>query len=504
MNAFSQAEEKFIFRETDDMMLDHSGSALGKGGSGGAFPRVVGGRNTVGKVSANASQSRLSTEDGGGARSSAKFLPSAGSSSPKTNAPPPVPVEPKLRSKVLLTQPSKSSDYKNIRLDTYYDSSDVYRALAKIQEACDYGLNEEEELSRMTAHDPSILTGPWMKRPGGAGRGVASRRLNDLSPEILLRCFGFCDLKSLGTLRAVSNRFYVLTNAHNLWLPHAQARRVPVSDPRHARRDLREFILAKKREKEKEVLDCEGEYERLAKRMKERSDAIRAEPVNIDATLGNHNPDAILNGNYKKTESGGRVLVSSAFVKNIQETLENLELLRNEVMDRMDANNRKLNAQQDQLLALEARLDRAKHSSRPSSPAPNDLSAADLNTFERRMVRLVLNGSNLASTAEEDSAEVLPVVLRRGITDFGTLDLLCIDTSLPEAVIKPVKARYTALKRFFPLNDDYYTVRAIVENNANSADKMIPKKCEALYAKTAALIQRIQGMKDGEVLSIVM
>eukprot|EP00796_Vickermania_ingenoplastis_P007228 gene7229-5080_t len=462
-------EEQSIFRQTDDIMLERDVYRNGAYG----FARNKGKGTTPRKPGPGIS----------------------GSNSPR-------PAEPRLRSKVLLTKPSANPDHKYIRLDTYHDSSDVYRALAKIQEACDYGLNEEEELDKMTSHNPSVLTGPWLQRKE---RPATVVQINDMPADVLLRCFAFCDLRTLGTLCAVSNRFYVLANTHSLWLPHAEARRVPLSDPRNARRELREFILRKRREKDREVQQCEDEYELLSRRMKERSEAIKLEPVNIEETLGSHNPNAILHGTYTKSD-GGKVLVSTTFVKKMQETLVQLEELRDEVMDRMDKNNSMLNRQQEELLRIERRLDGDKRSDNNASEEMGPLTLPDLLAFERRMVRLVLSGSGLApatssSRTDADTPQELPVAIRRGIIDFGTVELLCLDTTLPENVIKPVKTRFAAFKRFFPLGDDYYTVRAVVESCV--AGKPVPRKCEAILEKITALIQRIQRMTDGEAMSVV-
>lgn len=482
MNAFSRSEEQFIFRDSDDMMLER-----------GIYQNGV---PTYAPLSRNPSKARnTSTSLGGSDTVSQHSRP-----------------EPKLQSKVLLTQPSRNPDKKGfIRLDTYHDSSDVYRALAKIQEACDYGLNEEEELARMTSHDPSLLTGPWLKRKG---RG-APMLMNDLSPDILLRCFSFCDLRSLGTLSSVNSRFYVLANTYSLWVPHAEARNIVVSDPRNARRELRDHVLEQRRKKDKEVLDCESEYERLALRMKERSEAIKSDPVDIERTLGSHNPGAILTGKYKRNSEGGQVLVSSSFVKKIQDTLSSLEVLRGEVMNQMDANNRLLTSQQDQLISIEQRLEGEKHAEKEASSTSSAslLTLSDFIAFERRMVRLIIQGSKLAAatTAPSECSDndgrppELPVALRRGITDFGTLDILCLDHSLPESVMNPVKTRYAAFKRFFPLNDDYYTVRALVESRSGEGEtSLIPRKCEGMLDKTTSLVRRLQCMSDGELTTVVL
>lgn len=415
-----------------------------------------------------------------------------------------------LRSKVVLTKPYVTSGDKFIRLDVYHDTTDVRKVLKKIQECCDYGLNEEEEIGRMTAKCPQVISGPWLETSRSE---TPSLSLNDLSADILLRCLTFCDLRSLGTVSSVSSRFSVLTNTYYLWETQANVLHVKLKDPREARKELKANLLAKKRAKEREVEECESEYELLSQRMKARTEAIRSDPVNVEETLRGSTLDGVLKKSFSK-ESGGGLLVSTSFITKMQETLAALEELRSDAMNKMERNDRKLTQQQEQLLMIEQRLcGKRESASAEESTTECQITLPKLIAFERRMVRLVLSGSNLATATQgtsscvggRDTLNELPVVLRRGIQDFGTLEILSIDTSLPAAILKPIQKRFTALKRFFPLSDDYYTVKTILESNAVcNDDSLRGSKQRPAMVKIASLIHRIQTMKDPEVLSVVL
>ncbi|KEG09657.1 hypothetical protein DQ04_04861050 [Trypanosoma grayi] len=116
------------------------------------------------------------------------------------------------------------------------------------------------------------------------------------------------------------------------------------------------------------------------------------------------------------------------------------------------------------------------------------LTFADIQSFERRVCRVVLNAVN-----------DLPVVLRRGIDDFGTLELLCLCGG--GDVGTRVRERWAAFKRFFPLlSGDYATVRGLLA----TGDAPPTARAREALVRFAGVIRRIQRMTDGEIVQITM
>lgn len=489
----------------------------------------------------------------------------------------------------------------------------------------------------------------------------ASSGLNSLPSEILLRCLSFCPLKTLVAISTVNRRLHALSSTNSLWIPFAQAYGVELhsqDDYQHVKQRFRERIIAHQRAKEQEVKQCEDEYALLVQRIKEKSDAIRATPINIDETLYDNQLTPKIRKNFSSMrqhtptpihrDSVGGIPVSADFIHHLQNALIEVDSLRKQIVDRLDKNNIVMGRHHQALLEIENHLEvyghgrssgcsssssiqtnttalgdmstsggaavgrqerrpgdgdvlfhlpknSSIHGESPQSPylwnscetekqkeeeevyGIHPLSPEELLAFERRLVKLIINGKNFAPTTanpgdfssphgivERDlchrksqstsegfqqrshsnvlsSSTVCPIltpVLRRGIQDFGSLELLlsCTssDSELTSMMLKPIQGRYDAFKRFFPLNEDYYTVKSIVGTqnsvarqsttsgcaNSNESsgglsrslphvlsrvgNSSVPHKYRILYKRITQLLRRIQSMKDSEVLSTVL
>lgn len=553
----------------------------------------------------------------------------------------------------------------SIELVSYDEGSVVGKAMRKLQSMYGYDFQGESHRSKVESMESSHTESPYSRHlsPSTAASSFSSlpRRtlppfprhsrpvsfisphdLGSLSSDLLIRCFSFCPLKTLVELSSVNRRFHALSCTNSLWIPFASFYGVTLhsgEDYSQVKERIRECVIAQRRVKEQEVRQCKEEYALLKRRIKAKSDAIRANPIDIDATLQESSSFPALpkgfffsDGSSAATNDASvEIRVSGDFVFNLQSALTELECLRAQILDRLENNNLALKRHEKSLLELERSLEMHRHrSASHSNPStffgsatsgtaveeasvsssnlsPNSRRKTNLHgeshssehmrkfgdalgkksdddfpsltfeevlAFERRLVKLVINGKNLApstanigvkpltpgagredghhrrsqgadketrgegceETKELSSWMALSPVFRRGMQDFGSLELLlCVssDSEVASSVLKGIQKRYDAFKRFFPLNDDYYTLKSIVSTQNRSSNEgfctesassslngsgpsatpnvfpittsgSVPKKYKSLYKRITLLIRRIQVMKDSDVLSTLL
>lgn len=556
-----------------------------------------------------------------------------------------------------------------ISLSSYSEGNVMTKVMGTIQHAYGYGPQGESNSLPTSKEVPSSSGSPMSMRSHQIHTSFSLQRrithflqkdhflknssdFGSFPSELLIRCFSFCPLRTLAELSSVNRRFHSLSSTNSLWIPFARSFGLALcseDDYSHIKQRLREAVLSHRRAKDQEVEKFEKEYASLVRRIKEKSDAIRANPINVEETLQTHNPSSILsegfsplsqNGRSKISGSSMEVRVSTDFILHLQNALSEVDGLRKQIVERLDKNSTILARHQKELEAIENHLEtyrksksyadsttgtpstptvandgvsggegNKRHRNNASLPSPaskatgsygepqrnsplrtfgeamkekeevepcdmRSLSLEELLAFERRLVKLIINGKNLApSTANPENAfsaegvrggafyskeqsprggsneasssgvlatsslgPSLSPVFRRGIQDFGTLELLLYATSdsgVNSAVLKPIQGRYDAFKRFFPLNEDYYTLKSIVGTQSHETSEgirsslstsngsgdsstiaspllrskgtsSIPNKYKMVYKKTGQLIRRIQSMKDSDVLSTVL
>ncbi|KAG8342414.1 F box domain [Trypanosoma vivax] len=395
---------------------------------------------------------------------------------------------------------SKTVISRRFQLQTYTDSSSIQEALRRLKQMCGpLPLDDEEEMRRF---------GPDAFMSSETIRS----QINRLPGHVVVHCFTFCDLPSLAALSRVSRRFAAFANAHHIWVAHALRLNKPINAPETARRDLRHEIQERW---DMEVLQHELECEELERRLHDRATAERAETVDVDRVLGNHVRSSLSSvrsrgGTFRRGINMGGIEVAnesgSTFHNNggtdnenrstmggrhcteelraLQAQVEQLESVKRELLNSVRDIKSTLAEQQTLVHDLQRRLTApVNHDS-----SPTELTMDIVNSFERRICRIVLG-----------PVSDLPLVLRRGVDDFGSMELL-LQHDCGEASVT-VRKRWDAFKRFFPpVSNDYSTVRARLLAGA-------PPKSEREHkalTDVGKLINRLQKMSDKEIMDIVM
>ncbi|RNF27013.1 uncharacterized protein Tco025E_00697 [Trypanosoma conorhini] len=362
-----------------------------------------------------------------------------------------------------------------LQLRTYHDNAAMREALEQLKQACGlFPLDEVEEMEKMN--------------PTHAIAGSAHPQLNQMPGHVIVQCFTYCDLDSLCELGCVSRRFAALSNAHLLWEVHARLRNVSMRAPESAREDLRRAVVERHERWQAEVERHEREYEALERRLRERTAADLADPIDVEAALASTHPRGLL-GNH----GDSRAAHSAAVMQELSAQLEQLESVKLDVLRGVRELKSALSQQQQQIEELQKRVTETGETEDEEGNATtanevNGLTFLTVRAFERRICRIVLG-------VDSD----LPLVLRRGIDEFGTMELLCLHGA--GDVGRRVRQRWAAFKRFFPpMSEDYGTVRALLMAGESPSST----RARESLARLGGVIRRVQQMTDNEIVQIIL
>ncbi|KAG5493136.1 hypothetical protein GH5_01873 [Leishmania sp. Ghana 2012 LV757] len=519
----------------------------------------------------------------------------------------------------------------SIRLDTYHDTSDLRAALRKIEAAfvsveqktaadATTSLSTAEEAGKATvdvrlasAGDsaPSQPTAVARKKCAATAPVLPKRGLPailELSPQLVIHCFSFCTLQSLGVLCRVSVRMNVLVARQGtaLWLAAARQRRILISVPACAQEELRDALLQRARERRAEEAYYEAEIARMEERLSARAQDIYAQNVDVDLTLrtngGGSAPAATspvplwlrqqrmaqakVCGAVDSADGAPALLSQSTeMCAKLQTEIEALEEMRRACESRLKLQEELLLQQDAQLrqwhsLLAPCKVSGSGHSLVPeaastvtdSSHSQSEsaetvasskalISAAQIDAFERRMARLVLNGcistssAAIAGTPMEEPS--LPVVLRRGVEDFASLELVLRALGCGEPInsfnpanhggmftgnngaattgamaaagasasaVRAAAARWNAFQKVCPTNEEYGKARLFFKSQAlravpasaarvrscaggrcpanvdeRSQQRASAKQMPALL-RLSGFVRRVEAMSDAQVL----
>ncbi|AIN97621.1 hypothetical protein LPMP_201270 [Leishmania panamensis] len=473
----------------------------------------------------------------------------------------------------LTTPQCTAAGYSTIRLDTYHDTSDLREALRKIEAAF---MCVEQEAAGVVKPAAEVMSSTADPSTGnGAIKGTADVQLErsdrralsvstilfkknaatasmpprrglpvvlQLSPQLVIYCFSFCNLQTLSVLCRVSVRMNVLLTRQGdaLWLAAAQRRRIPIEVPACAREELRKVLLRRARERNAEEAHYEAEIARMEQRLSARAQEIYAQNVDVDFAL--RTSGAVSTQVAANTESFGlrqqripqamagagvdfagttpaAVSQSAEMYAKLQTEIEALEEMKRACECRLNLQEELLLRQDAQLLqwqslllpcklpksysplapaeggAATAPIQTEKESADAAASLPALVSAAQVDNFERRIARLVLNGpvatSSAAITDESPGESSLPVVLRRGVENFASLELVlrAVGNGVPVTGSSPANAdavlasnakatataaasdtavraavrRWNAYKKICPTNEEYQKARLFLK-----------------------------------------
>nr|CCD15278.1 unnamed protein product [Trypanosoma congolense IL3000] len=386
-----------------------------------------------------------------------------------------------------------------LRIDTYHDNKSMREALEQLKRMCGFlPLDDEEEINLMCSSSSS-------------GRNGARHQFNQLPGHLVIYCFSFCDLPSLGQVSRVCRRLGTFANAHHLWEAHAQRLNKPTKGPLTAREDLRFEVWGRWNE---EIERHRQEYEELERRLQERAAAERATVVDVDTLLADSRRRAdggggggsyrLRGGNTNVGISGdSRSAVGSrsdAEVEELYAQVQQLEATKQELLRAVHSLKETLAQQREEVQEVQRKVEismkgesdanvaAGTDGSAHTSGATAALTLNDIFNFERRICRLVL------STVPD-----LPIVLRRGIDDFSVLEMLVQHGG--GDVGSCVRQRWNAFKSFFPpVSNDYCTLRL----HLLSGESLQASRAEGACERVSGVIRRMLAMSDDEITQIVM
>ncbi|KAG5468204.1 hypothetical protein LSCM1_02180 [Leishmania martiniquensis] len=541
-----------------------------------------------------------------------------------------------LRSNTFLLPSLKGSQrtgagYTSIRLDTYHDTSDLRAALRKIEAA--FLPVEQEAVASATANVSTAIETikatvdvPLQNVGDGAPSRpavVATKRsaamaptlpgsvqpaISKLSPQLVIYCFSFCNLRTLGVLCMVSVRMNVIVGSQGtaLWLAAAHQRRIPIAVPARAREELRVALVQRARERHAEEAYYESEIARMEERLSVRAQDIYAQNVDVDLTLrtngGSSMPAAsrsVRLGLRQQLLARAKACAavdsadtapaapspSAETCAKLEREIEALEEMKRTCECRLNLQEELLRQQDAQLrqwqsllvpckvsesepsLACEAAgaatvSSRSENGSAAATvPHPALVSAAEVDEFERRIARLVLNGCESTSLAERTGAPAggarLPPVLRRGVENFASLELVlralgCGEphnglhptnqgsvltgnvrdaatastptASAPGGAVRAAAKRWDAFQKVCPPNEEYEKARLFLKaqalqagpaptpraqsgaggrspvNVANQSRQRPSAKQMAGLLRLSSFVRRVEAMSDAQVL----
>ncbi|SCU67080.1 F-box domain containing protein, putative [Trypanosoma equiperdum] len=375
-----------------------------------------------------------------------------------------------------------------LRIKTYQDTQSMREAFERLKQICGaFSLDEDEEISCM------------IPRVCDSGN-PAPAQLNRMPGHLIVHCFSFCDLSSLGQLSRVSRRLAAFANAHHIWVEHAKRLNKPVRGPETARADLRFEVCGRW---DAEIQEHEQAYEDLQRRLQERAAAERAAVLDVEGVL-NENRRNVRGGDILRSRgSNNSNIYSVADVQALQAKVEQLEAVKLELLRSVRDLGDILAQQQAQIQDMQNRLavrvtaegDVVTTTSSCNTVdgtathvSPPELTLHELTNFERRMCRLVLG-----------TIPDLSVVLRRGVDDFGTMEML-VQHSGGE-LESGIRKRWQAFKSFFPpLSNDYSKARFYLLSGESAQSE---RRNESI-TRCSAIVRRLMKMSDSEITDIVM
>ncbi|GET92217.1 hypothetical protein, conserved [Leishmania tarentolae] len=545
---------------------------------------------------------------------------------------------PPLRSTTVLLPPltipkSSAAGYTSIRLNTYHDTSDLRAALCKIQEvfmptdqaalrvpkrsATTAGASASTSTAAEAAASVQLAkmcddVSSWptivVEKSTVTQRSLKKKGLPAilrLAPQLVIYCFSFCNLQTLGVLCRVSVRMNVLVARQGsaLWLAAAQRRRITISDPSCAREELRKALVHRAQERDAEEAYYEAEIARMEERLAARTQYIHSQNIDVDRTLQTNGdtstpaavkpePFWLRQQRALQAKSGATVgsantapsalLQSTEMCTKLQTEIESLEEMKRACECRLNLQEELLLQQDAQLRQWQCLLLPSKMSALESSPSPASagaatvssgaqnqsgaavaaspvlVSAAQVDEFERRIARLVLNGpasTSSASTTHATSGESsLPVVLRRGVESFASLELvlrafgrgrpitesdsedqetatmgsatatMAAAAASFDGAARAAAKRWSAFQKICPINGEYENVRLflkaqawraasaspthlhantdgprLAKNDGQVQQQPSPKPMPALL-RLSGFIRRVDAMPDAQVL----
>ncbi|TPP50401.1 hypothetical protein CGC20_1875 [Leishmania donovani] len=509
---------------------------------------------------------------------------------------------PPLRSTTVLLPPltspqSTAAGYTSIRLDTYHDTSDLRAALHQIEAAFAPADREAPTVPKLTAaaagaaanvsksdkktkamanvrlakigdsasSRPTIVVEKSTAIPPRLPR-IGPPAILRLPPQLVIHCFCFCNLQTLGVLCRVSVRMNVLVarQGAELWLAAAQRRRIPISDSACAREELRKALVHRARERQAEEAYYEAEIARMEERLSARAQYIYAQNIDVDRTLetnggpptaaaANPQPFWLRQKRTLQARAGATAGSADAAPTALSQSADMCAKLQTEIEALEEVKRAcecRLNLQEELLLQHDAQLRQwqslllpCKMSSPKSSLAPASagaaaasfntknesaaavasslllVSAAQVDEFERRMARLVLNGpvstSSASITHASPGESSLPVVLRRGVENFGSLELVlravkriepttdldpanrdtvttgnnmstataatAAEAASFEGAARAAAKRWGAFQKICPINEEYGNARLFLKAQASRA---VPAPTAHLHTNT--------------------
>ncbi|CCW66604.1 unnamed protein product [Phytomonas sp. Hart1] len=449
---------------------------------------------------------------------------------------------------------------------------DLQSELAQIEESCPAPLNHDQEIRRMAREAGVELTGPWLTPTHGYGKnkrtssGIGNYRLDDLSAGNLIRIFCFCDSTSLVELNHACKRFHVLSGSREVMFGRDRKDLCTAFTKNRTSREAKKGLLNNRdqmrKEEEEEMVVWKAMYKNLKKNMDERviEEHARKLPASVEGLFGKQHPEARThakrcglnlvpsrkffdfhsnrNTSELKGDDDGEVLNHDAYsTQKLWTQIKEIEATREELINRIQQNNERVSLQKTQLQELQHRIFSCRIEDNTTEndnlPAPKTASPCenvfedayltfeDLEHFERRMVLLILNGRGGAAEVES-----IPLVLRRGIESFASLELLLSNPLLfnandesggiehaeaPKASSwRVIHKRWLMFKSFFPLNDNgYYTARrCLIQCAMNGTDKgpsmALNKRHEKVLLRFTGVLRRVKNMRDSEVLDVIM
>ncbi|KPA82185.1 hypothetical protein ABB37_03309 [Leptomonas pyrrhocoris] len=514
-----------------------------------------------------------------------------------------------------------NAGFASIRLNTYHDSSDLKAALRELGAAF-AGLDDDAATSSAPADSPSPAvfsrTKPIRKNdsssratssahqnavsstnqakvtvdaspkaaaalssvssplpPSRRRTGGGPSRFLQLPPQLMLRCFAFCDLKALGVLCRVSVRMNVIVEqqGHTLWADAALRRRIPIANVSVSRDELRRAVEQQAHARHAEEEFYEKEIARMEERLRVRAEDVYAQNVDVDRTIATGGAQTAATDasgatlpywlKQQRTMECGRgdgVAEGSFAAAKGSTSAQLCAKLRTEI-EALEETKRlcecKLGLQEDSLRQQEAQLQqwqaflspgavggaatlRPANGSLEETAASPLINAAQLAQFERRVARLVLNGSITtaittgagASAGDDENVGGIPFVFRRGVEDFATLELVlrametCASVEsaapsvegshpAPSAVARDAGKRWRAFQQVCPVNEEYGNVRCYLRSqelraavpsttsnlqpSGDSGGRPSAKQTPALL-RVSGFVRRVEAMTDGQVV----
>lgn len=410
-----------------------------------------------------------------------------------------------------------------------------------------------------------------------------------LSSQLMLCCFAFCDLKTLGVLCCVSVRLNVMVEQQGsaLWAAAAAQHRIPVANAAASRGELRRALEQRATARNAEEAFYEGEIARMEERLRARAEDVYAQNVDANRTIAAGGDVAAVRNSAASPQPywlrqqmmaerglGGGAQGSAPDDRNAITTSQLCAKLRAEIEALEEAKRLcecKINLQEDSLRQQEAQLLQwrallfsaaatnpasrggVQSSEEPAASLPL-ITASQLERFERRIARLVLNGAmattTTASPLSDSDVGDIPIVFRRGVETFAAVDLVLrvlgvlvgsehasppadapqsggmqpgTDAFKSEkegqspalaAAAREAGKRWRSFQQVCPLNEDYGSVRTYLSAQAlrearlaagpNETNGRPSTKQTPALLRVSGFVRRVEAMTDSQVMQAWM